>query len=101
MIRIDSVFVPVIDELVSDWIAWHPLHDVRFGRFISERNGWNEIGAQVDAENCNSSERQRDVGENKHEKRRDFRYVARQRIGDRLLEVVKDQSTSQNCPPKS
>ena len=69
------------------------LHYVAFGRLVGERDGRHHVSSEVDAEDRDGAERQRNVGDDEQQERRDLRDVARQRVGDRLLEVVKDQTT--------
>jgi len=74
-------------------IAWHPLHDVALCLFIRQRDGWHEVGAEVDTEDGNGAEWQRDVSKDEDQERRNLRDVARQSVRNRLLEVVEDQTT--------
>ena len=85
--------VPVIDKFVVDRIARHALHDVALGLLVRQRDGRHHVGAEVDAEDGDSAERQRNVGNDEQQERRDFRYVAGQRVGNGLFEVVENQAT--------
>ena len=51
-----------------------------------------QIGSEIDAEDGDSSEGQRDVGEDEDEEGTDLRDVTGQGVCDRLLEIVKDQT---------
>ena len=51
-----------------------------------------QIGSEIDAEDGDSSEGQRDVGEDEYEEGTDLRDVTGQGVCDRLLEIVKDQT---------
>ena len=83
----------MIDEFVVERVARHALHDVALGLLVGERDGRHHVGTEVDAEDRDGAERQRNVGDDEEQERRDLRDVARQRVGDRLLEVVEDQAT--------
>lgn len=52
----------------------------------------HHVSAQVDAEDGNSPQRQRDTSNDEEKEGRDLRDVAGQCVGDRLLQVVKDES---------
>lgn len=53
----------------------------------------HHVSAQVDAEDGDSSQRERNAGDDEEEEGRDLRDVARQRVRDGLLQVVKDETT--------
>ena len=74
-------------------VARQALHDVGLGRLVGERDGGHHVGAEVDAEDRDGAERQRNVGQDEDEERRDLGDVRRQSVRDRLLEVVEDQPT--------
>ena len=84
---------PVVDEFIVQRISRQSFHDVALGWLVGERDGRHHVSAEVDAEDRDGAERQWNVGDDEQQERRDLRDVARQRVGDRLLEVVKDQST--------
>ena len=84
---------PVVDEFVVQRVSRQPFHDVAFCRLVRERDGRHHVGAEVDAEDCDGAERKWNVGDDEQKKRRNFRYVARQRVCDRLLQVVEYQAT--------
>jgi len=86
----------VIDKFVVDRVARHTLHNVAFGLFVRQRDSGNHVGAEVDAEDRDGAERQWNVGDDEEQERRDFRNVAGQCVGDRLLEVVENQTTFAN-----
>lgn len=52
----------------------------------------HHVSAQVDAEDGDSSQRERNAGDNEEEEGRDLRDVAGQRVRDGLLQVVKDET---------
>jgi len=84
---------PAIDEFVVQWVAGHSLHDVALRLLVRQRDRRHEVGAKVNAEDRDGAERQRNVGEDEYQERRNLRDVARQRVRDRLLQVVEDQPT--------
>jgi len=84
---------PVVDEFVVQRVSRQPFHDVAFCRLVRERDGRHHVGAEVDAEDCDGAERKWNVGDDEQKERRNLRYVARQRVCDRLLQVVEYQAT--------
>lgn len=52
----------------------------------------HHVSAQVNAEDGNSPQRQRDTSDDEEQEGRDLWDVAGQRVGDGLLQVVKDES---------
>jgi len=52
---------------------------------VSERDGWYEIRAEVDAEYRDGAKGEWNVGEDEEKERSDLWDVARQRVRDRLL----------------
>ena len=83
----------MIDKFIVQRITWHSLHDVTLGLLVRQGDRWHKVGPKVDTEDGDGAEWQRNVGEDEHQERRDLRDVARQCVRDRLLEVVKDQTT--------
>lgn len=83
----------MIDEFVIDRVARYAFHDVALGLLVRQRDGRHHVRAEVDAQDGNCAERQRNVGNDEHEEWRDLRNVARQRVSDRFLEIVEDQTT--------
>lgn len=53
----------------------------------------HHVSAQVDAEDGDGSERKRNVDQDEEQEGSDLRDVAGQRIGDGLLQVIKDETT--------
>ena len=90
-----SIDWPVIDEFVVQRVARQSFHDVALGSLVGQRDGRHHVGAEVDTENRDGAERQRHVGDDEEQERRDLRDVARQRVRDRLLQVIEDQPTWQ------
>jgi len=74
-------------------VARQSLHDVGLGVLVGQRDGGHHVGAEVDAEDRDGAERQRDAGCDEDEERRDLGDVRRQRVCDRLLQVVEYQPT--------
>ena len=83
----------MVNKFVVDGVAWQSFHDVALGLLVGERDGRHHVGAEVDTEDRDGAERQRHVGDDEQQERRDLRDVARQRVRDRLLQVVEDQAT--------
>ncbi len=61
-------------------------------RIARRRRASHQISSQVDAEDGDGSKRQRHVSEDEEQEGRDLGDVGRQRVRDRLLEVVEDKS---------
>ena len=76
-----------------EWVAWHALHDVTLGLLVRQRDGGQEICAQVDAEDRDCAEGEGDVGKDEEKEGGDLRDVRRESVRDRLLEVVEDEAT--------
>lgn len=53
----------------------------------------HHVSAQVDAEDGDGAERKRNVDQDEEQEGSDLRDVAGQRIGDGLLQVIKDETT--------
>lgn len=53
----------------------------------------HHVGAQVDAEDGDRSQRKRNAGDDEEEEGRDLRDVTGQRVRDGLLQVVEDETT--------
>jgi len=53
----------------------------------------HHVSSQVNAEDGDSAQGQRNVGNDEEEEGRDLRNVTGQGVGDGLLQVVKDQAT--------
>eukprot|EP00754_Rhynchopus_humris_P027162 Rhum_TRINITY_DN15065_c9_g4::Rhum_TRINITY_DN15065_c9_g4_i7::g.137337::m.137337 len=71
-------------------------HDVLLLLLVRQRDGRHHVGTQVDAQNQHRRERKRDLQDQVHNERRDLRDVRRQRVRDRLLQVVEDQTALQH-----
>eukprot|EP00754_Rhynchopus_humris_P027154 Rhum_TRINITY_DN15065_c9_g4::Rhum_TRINITY_DN15065_c9_g4_i2::g.137287::m.137287 len=69
-----------------------PLHDVLLRVLVGERDGGDHVGTQVDAQNQHRRQGQGQTGHDERHERRDLRDVRRQRVRDRLLQVVEDQT---------
>ena len=83
----------MVDKFIVQWVTRHSLHDVALGLLVSERDGRHKVGAEVDAQNGDGAQRQRHIGKDEHEERRNLWDVARESVRYRLLEVVEDQTT--------
>ena len=53
----------------------------------------HHVGAQVNAEDGDGTQRQRDVGHDEQQEGRDLGDVAGQGVGNGFLQVIKDQTT--------
>jgi len=91
---------PVVDKFIVQRIPRQSLHDVALSRLVGEGDGRHHVRAEVDTEDRDRAQRQRNVGDDKEQERRDLRDVASQRVGDRLLQIVEDQSTLHKTPVK-
>ena len=74
-------------QRTTDWPVMPPVASPM------ERTGAYQVGAEVDAEDGDGAKGKRDVDQDEDEERTDLRDVARQRVRDRLLQVVEDQTT--------
>ena len=83
----------MIDKFVVDRITRHAFHNVALGLLVRQRDGGHHVGTEVDTQYGDGTERQRNVGDDKQQERRDLRNIARQRVRDGLLEVVENQAT--------
>lgn len=50
------------------------------------------VSSQIDAQNGDGSERERNVAQDERQEGRDLRNVGRERVRDRLLQVVEDET---------
>ena len=89
------------DEVVTFGVARPAHHDVVVGLLVGERDGRHDVGAEVDAQDRDSAERQRDADDDVHEERRQLGDIARQRVRDRLAQVVEDPPTSRSTQQTS
>mmetsp|Transcript_3256 Transcript_3256/g.4693 ORF Transcript_3256/g.4693 Transcript_3256/m.4693 type:complete len:402 (+) Transcript_3256:260-1465(+) len=78
------------DQAIREGIARRFHHDVGFFLFVSERDGGNHVGTQIDAKNEDCGKRKRNSGKNKDQEGRDFWNVGREGVSNRFLEVIKD-----------
>jgi len=81
------------DEMISLGIARPARHYVVVGFFVGERDGREDVRADVDAQDRDGAERQRYADHDVQQERRQLRYVARQRVRYRLAQVVEDAPT--------
>ena len=82
-----------VDEAVRLRVTRRAVHDVGFLFFVRHGDGRNHVGAEIDAQDEHRGERQRQLGGDVAEERRNLRNVGRERVSDRLLEVIEDETT--------
>ncbi len=87
----NKINLPLVYELVSERVTRLALHNVRLGLLVGKGDGGDHVGAQVDAEDGDGAQGQRDVGEDEEQERGDLGNVGRERVGDGLFEIVKDE----------
>ena len=68
------------------------LHNITLSLFIGEGNCGYKVGPEINTQDGDGAEGQRHVGQNEQQEGRDLRDVGGQGVGDRLLQVVKDQT---------
>lgn len=69
------------------------LHNVRFRFLVRQWDRRHHVCTQIDAKNRDRSQRQRNVGADEEEERRDLGNVGGQSVGDGLLQVVEHQTS--------
>ena len=70
-----------------------PLHDVGFRIFIRHADGRHHVRPEIDRQDQYCRQRHRRQKYNPAQKRTNFRNIRRQCVADRLLQIVKNQST--------
>jgi len=60
---------------------------------MSEGNGREHIGTEIDTENQYGRERERNGTDDENKVRDDFRHVRRQSIGDRFAQIIENHTS--------
>ena len=79
-------------EAIDVSVTRRALHDVGLRRLPRHRNGGDHVGAEVHAKDEHGAERERALERDVREERGDLRDVGRERVRDRLLEVVENEA---------
>jgi len=72
-------------------VSGQSFHDVTLSRLVSEGDGRYHVSTEVNTQDGNGAEWQWNVSHDEQKERRDLWDVTCQRVGDGLLQVVKDQ----------
>lgn len=65
------------DQTIGARITRGSFHDIGFCVFVSERDGWNHVRTQVNAQNQDGGQRQRNLDKNEKQEGGNFRNVGR------------------------
>lgn len=81
------------DKTIGVHITRRLVHDVSFLVLVGEGDGGDHIGTKINTENEDSWQGKRNLDQDEQKKWRNFGNVGRKSVGDRFLQVIKDQTS--------
>jgi len=85
-----------IYKMIFLGVSWCSVHDIELWVFVSERDGWDHVGTQVNTEDEDGGEWKWNLEEDEENEWKNLWDVGGEGISDGFLQVIEDKSSFLN-----